>query len=292
MLDVAKKVLNVAGYRFFPLEDPQAIRLPLRDFARDLGLRGTVLLGSEGVNIMLAGSPEQIETMRKHFFETLNFPEFEWKESWSSKQPFSRMLVKVKQEIVSTGHRDIDATSDTAKFLKPSELKRWYDEGEDFVIYDTRNDYEIRLGKFRNAQDLKVKNFRSFLEKVGEAPEEIKNKKVVTYCTGGIRCEKGTGVMLKKHGFKDLYQLEGGILKYFEEVGGAHWEGECFVFDKRVGIAPSLEETPTEQCFACRSPLTLAEQSSEQYNPPESCPYCYQMTPEERLIQKGSLEAG
>ncbi|NCN27264.1 sulfurtransferase [bacterium] len=274
---VDQNILNVAGYRFFKLSNPQEVRESLKTFSRELGVKGTVLLGPEGVNLMIAGTPEQIKIFQKHLHEELKFPLFEYKKSWSNRQPFSRMLVKVKPEIVTTGHEDINPADFTGSYLSPKELKKWLDEERDIVFLDTRNDYEVHLGKFSKAQDLEVKSFRDFLSKVGSFPEAIKKKPVVTYCTGGIRCEKATAIMLKKQGFEEVYQLEGGILKYFEDCGKEHWQGECFVFDRRVGVDPSLKETETLQCYACRSPIVKEDQKSEYYVPEKSCPYCKRM---------------
>ncbi len=197
-----------------------------------------------------------------------------FKESESEGIPFRRFLVKVKKEIISMGRPDVRPAEFTAPYIEPADLKKWYDEKKEFVIIDTRNRYETRVGTFDNAIDLDLQRFRDFPAKVQEMPQEWRQKPVVTFCTGGIRCEKAAAV-LAKEGFENVYQLKDGILGYFEEVGGDYWDGECFVFDDRIGVDPNLKETDTIQCLNCRSPLTLEEQKSEHYKFKISCPYCY-----------------
>jgi UPF0176 protein len=268
---VEKPYLNIAGYRFFRIEDPDSLRYPLRDFCRELGLKGTILLSHEGINSYLSGLPEAIQQYRDHIREELGFPEMDYKEIWSANHPYTRMLVKVKKEIIKLGDPDIQPEKFTAPYLSAQEFKQWLDEGRDMVILDTRNDFEINLGKFSSAIDLGIHAFLEFPEKIKDLPEDMKNKPVVTYCTGGIRCEKASPLLLQKHGFKEVYQLEGGILKYFEECGAAHYEGECFVFDHRIGLNSNLEETETTQCNQCRTALT-SEALKEN---PQMCPHCF-----------------
>jgi UPF0176 protein len=266
--------LNVCGYGFFELKNAEEIRFPLRDFCRELGLKGTVLLADEGVNSYVAGPKEAVEKYQKHVHEVLGWPKFFYKGSWSKEQPYSRMLVKIKKEIVTMGVPGVEPHKFSGPHLKPTELKKWFDEGKDFTVLDTRNDYEIALGKFKGAIDLDVGSFREFAQKAKELPQEMKDKPLLMYCTGGIRCEKASPYFIKNLGFKEVYQIEGGILNYFLECGKEHWEGECFVFDKRVGVDPDCEETGTTQCFNCRTPLTTIDLASPEYEPSVSCPYC------------------
>jgi UPF0176 protein len=183
------------------------------------------------------------------------------------------MLVRLKKEIISMGHDEVKPAKFTGPSIKPTEFKSWLDEGKEIIVLDARNDYEMRTGKFQNAIDLNIKSFRDFPTAAKQLPDELKGTPVVMYCTGGVRCEKASVVLLEE-GFNEVYQLEGGILGYFEECGGAHWDGECFVFDKRVGVNPELEETDTVMCFTCREPLLAHEQESEAYIEGKSCPYC------------------
>jgi predicted sulfurtransferase len=183
------------------------------------------------------------------------------------------MNVRLKNEIISMGMEDVKPSEFTGEVIEPTEFKQWLDEGKAVTVLDTRNDYEIRLGTFSKALELDLSSFRAFPAAVEELPEDLKDTPVVMFCTGGIRCEKASVVMLEA-GFKDVRQLKGGILGYFEEVGGAHWEGDCFVFDHRVALTPELKESDAVQCFACREPLTVEEQQSPSYVVEVSCPYC------------------
>lgn len=268
-------VLNTSAYKFFDVKDPHALVEPIKNFCKSYDLKGTILIAHEGVNSFLAGNPEAIKAYQNYVEKEWGFPEMDYKPSWTTYQPFTRMIVKVKKEIISMGHPDVKPHEFTAPHLPAKEFKKWLDDGKDVVVIDTRNDYEISLGKFSKAVDLKVASFREFAGRVKEFPEEYKNKPVVTYCTGGIRCEKAGALLLQKYGFKEVYQLEGGILKYFEECGGAHYEGECFVFDKRIGVDPNLQETETTQCYACRTPLHPLDLKDPRYVVGESCPHCF-----------------
>ena len=195
------------------------------------------------------------------------------KESRSEKQPFRRMNVRLKREIIAFGQSGVDPSRASAGRISPRELKQWLDEGRPVTLLDTRNTYEVELGRFENAVDLSLDNFRNFPDAAESLPDDVKKGPLVMYCTGGIRCEKA-GLLLEQRGFEQVYQLEGGILKYFEDCGGDHWQGECFVFDHRVALDPQLRETPTALCFACQELLSEEEQQSPQYVIGESCPHC------------------
>ncbi len=237
--------INIAFYKFFAIPSPHEHKLSLREEAIRLGLKGTVLLSLEGVNGMLSGTEESISAFKKILVSRLGSGEIEFKESKSSHQPYTRMLVKVKKEIISMGVPEVRPEVQTGKRLSAQEFKKWMDEKRgDFTVLDTRNIYEIEMGAFEGAQDLKLDSFRAFperLEKWASDHPELKNQPVVMYCTGGIRCEKATALAMLK-GFNDVYQLDGGILKYFESVGGQHYRGECYVFDKREGVLSDLSE--------------------------------------------------
>jgi UPF0176 protein len=183
--------------------------------------------------------------------------------------------VKIKKEIIAFGVEGIDpARRPTAK-LPARTLKQWLDEGRPITLLDTRNDYEVRMGTFRGALPAHIDHFREFPDAVKRLPEELKDRPIVMFCTGGIRCEKA-GPLMEREGFKHVHQLEGGILKYFEECGSAHYDGECFVFDRRVGVDPSLQQTKSALCFNCQMPLTEAEQRDPRYVPDISCPHCFE----------------
>lgn len=268
-------ILNIAAYKFVSVPDPESLRQLYRPFCREIGLRGTILLSPEGINLMLAGTVEQIDKLRALLHQNPLFTDLTYKESYSESVPFTRMLVKIKPQIVSLGEAGrYNPLSLTADNLPVSTFKQWLDAGrEDFVILDTRNDYEVRLGAFDGAIDLNIDHFREFPAAVDAQLAEMKDKTIVMYCTGGIRCEKASADLLEK-GFKSVYQLQGGILEYFKQCGGAHYHGDCFVFDYRVALNPALEETNTVVCYQCQNPLDEIEQASPDYIVGVSCPYC------------------
>ncbi len=193
----------------------------------------------------------------------------------------NRMLVKLKKEIISMGVPEISPAQNPAPVITGQQLKQWLDEGREMVLLDTRNDYEIRLGSFKGAMNLALNHFRSFPQAIKQLDPALKNKTIVTFCTGGIRCEKAAP-LLRQEGFDKTYQLKGGILQYFEDCGGEHFQGECFVFDRRVAVNEQLVETGTVQCFACLNPVSVEEQQSPAYVPDISCPYCKEANYEAR----------
>lgn len=268
-------IVNIAAYKFIQVDQLQDRRRSLKETCLLLGLKGTILLSREGINLFLAGSRQSIDDFLNHLTADPLFADIAVKESYSDYQPFNRLLVRLKKEIIAFGVEGIDPSKETSPKLSPKQLKQWLDDGKPVTLLDTRNDYEVQLGTFSNATDLKLDHFRNFPQAVRNLPEEVKEKPVVIFCTGGIRCEKAGPLMLRE-GFREVYQLDGGILKYFEECGGNHWTGECFVFDKRVALDPQLRETPTKECFKCRAALTVQDQESPHYIPGESCPHCFE----------------
>lgn len=268
------KISNISGYLFATLHDLKSLRLHLLENCKRLGLKGTILISEEGVNVFLAGDEDKIHEAIAIIRAIPGLEKFQAKFSPSDHQPFSRMLVKIKQEIIAFGVEGVKPAEYTSPRVYAKELKQWLDEGREVVLYDTRNDYEIKLGTFKNAIPAQVNHFRDFPRAVRELPEELKKKTIVTFCTGGIRCEKAAPFM-EMEGFENIYQLEGGILKYFEEVGSDHYDGECFVFDHRVGVDPSLRETHSAVCYICQTPLDAHDQEDTRYVVGKSCPYCY-----------------
>jgi len=266
-------IVNIAGYRFVDLPDRDSLRQPMIDACASSRLKGTILLAHEGINFFLAGDEQGIEAFLSFLDKDVRFLDIPLKRSHTTYQPFNRMNVRLKQEIISIGMDEVKPAKFTGDTIAPTEFKQWLDEGKTVTVLDTRNDYEIRLGTFENAVDLDITSFRAFPGAIEALPEDIKDTPVVMFCTGGIRCEKASVVMIEA-GFKDVRQLEGGILGYFEQVGGAHWNGDCFVFDHRVALTPELEESDAVQCFACRQPLSVEEQASPDYVVEVSCPYC------------------
>lgn len=237
-------VLNLSCYRFAPLDRDSlpAWRDELLAASTALGLRGTILLAPEGINLFLAGQPERVRALLDRLRRLPGLADLAPKESWSEEPPFARMRVKIKKEIIAFGVEGVDPVRDPAPRLSPRTLKQWLDEGRPLALLDTRNDYEIRLGTFRGAIDPAIPTFRAFPEAVRRLPPELKQTPVVTFCTGGIRCEKAAP-LLRREGFEQVYQLDGGILKYFEECGSAHYQGGCFVFDQREGLDASLRQS-------------------------------------------------
>ena len=266
-------VVNIAGYRFADMPDRDELRQPFRDLCHELDLKGTILLAHEGINFFLAGSQTSIDSFVRWLEEDARFIDIPLKVSYSDYQPFRRMNVRLKKEIISLGLDHIKPAEMTGEEITPTAFKQLLDAGEEVIVLDTRNEYECRIGTFENAFEMNIRSFRDFPKAVSEMDEDLKDKQVVMFCTGGIRCEKASVVMMDA-GFSNVKQLKGGILGYFEEVGGDYWNGDCFVFDRRVAVNPELEETDVVQCFACREPLLLEEQSTGEYIIAQSCPYC------------------
>ena len=236
-------VLNVSAYLFTRVEDPHGLRPLLRERAVAAGLRGTILLAEEGINLFLAGDPAEVRGFIDSLRDDPRFAELATKESWSPRQPFGRMLVKVKREIIRMDHPMIRPEAGRAPAVDPATLRRWLDRGSDddgreIVMLDTRNAFEVDYGAFAGALDWRLERFTQFPDAAAAAAADLRGKTVVSYCTGGIRCEKAA-LYLREEGV-EAFQLDGGILGYFEQVGGAHWTGECFVFDGREALAPDL----------------------------------------------------
>jgi len=275
--DPMNSVVNVAAYKFAPLSGLAERREPLRALCLAMELKGTILLSVEGINLFVAGSRAAVDTLLDHLRSDPAIGQLEVKESHSDHQPFCRMLVKLKREIIAFGVNGIDPGSTPAKKISPLELKQWLDEKRPCTLLDVRNDYEVRLGTFENAVAFGIDHFRQFPAAADQRLAEHRGDPIVMFCTGGIRCEKA-GPYLEREGFRDVYLLDGGILNYFQQCGSQHYQGECFVFDKRTAVDGRLHETSTTLCYACQNPLTAAEQESPMYVPSVSCPYCFTRT--------------
>jgi len=245
-------ILNISTYKFVPLPDAHALRTTLLQRATALNLKGTVLLAEEGINLFLAGPPEAVRGFMAQLHADARFADIVPKESWSDTQPFRKMLVKVKHEIIRMNQPsikpDFSRADGRAAFVDAHTLKRWLDAGHDdegrpVVTLDTRNTYEVDEGTFEGAIDWRLSKFTEFPPALLAHKAELDGKTVVSFCTGGIRCEKAA-MYMREVGVEHIYQLDGGILKYFEETGGAHYQGGCFVFDERRALAPDLTATP------------------------------------------------
>jgi UPF0176 protein len=277
--------LTTAMYHFVSLPHFKTLREPLHNFCISKNIKGTLLLADEGINGSVAGSEKSIHELLDFLKNDLlfegNFIDLSHKESWSDKHPFYRMKVKLKKEIVTLGVLGVSPTKMVGQYVKPKDWNSIISDPE-VVLIDTRNDYEYAIGSFKNAINPKTMTFREFPEYVKNNFDPKKHKKVAMFCTGGIRCEKASSYMMSK-GFNEVYHLEGGILKYLEEVKPEEslWQGECFVFDQRVAIKHGLQVGDYDQCYACRYPLSQGDMESEKYTPGISCPHCYdQHTPE------------
>ncbi|MCE2959663.1 MAG: pseudouridine synthase [Akkermansiaceae bacterium] len=276
---IGEKVTNLAAYRFVELSGLKELREELLALCKDAGLKGTILLSVEGINLFVAGAEQGVDQLMARLRQIRGLEDFAGKVSVSDDQPFRRMLVRIKKEIISFGIEGVVPGKRTSPKLSAKELKRWLDEGRKITLLDTRNDYEVKLGTFEGAIVPDIHTFREFPKAVRELPEEMKDETIVMFCTGGIRCEKA-GPFMEMEGFKHIYQLDGGILKYFEECGGDHYQGECFVFDQRVGVDPALQETDSAMCFVCQAPLKAEDQEDHRYTESVSCPHCFKSEPE------------
>ena len=270
-----KKIVNIAAYKFVALPDLRMLRARLLALCKSWELKGTILLSAEGINLFVAGAADKIDLLLAELRSWPGLADLQLKVSQTEHQPFSRMLVRIKKEIIAFGVTGIDPAQRTSPKLTAKELKQWLDEGRPVTLLDTRNNYEVKLGTFKQARAIGIDHFRDFPDAVRKLPPAMKEQAIVMFCTGGIRCEKA-GPFMEREGFKNIFQLEGGILKYFEDCGGAHYDGECFVFDQRVGLDPSLQETESLQCFRCQTPLSAMDQTDPRYVPGQALPVLLQ----------------
>ncbi|MES2127080.1 MAG: sulfurtransferase [Pseudomonadota bacterium] len=270
--------VNIAAYKFITFDNTEEMRPQYQAICKELGLKGTILLTPEGINMFLSGPRGQIDQYLAWLRSDERFADIEVKESYSEEQSHKRMLVKIKKEIITMRMPLIKPELGRAPAVDAKTLKRWLDAGVDdagkpVVMVDTRNAFEVDVGTFNNTIDYRIEKFTEFPGVIAKAKEGLAGKTVVTFCTGGIRCEKAA-IHMQDIGYDSVYQLEGGILKYFEDVGGEHYTGDCFVFDYRTALNPKLEPTVTVQCFACRAVVTPRQQLSPQYVYGVSCPHC------------------
>jgi UPF0176 protein len=241
-------ILNISAYKFVPLPDAPALRDALLALALSLPLKGTILLAEEGINLFLAGPADAVRGFVTQLQADARFADLAPKESWSARQPFKKMLVKVKAEIIRMNHPAIQPAAGRAPAVSAATLQRWLtagvdDAGRAVVTLDTRNDFEVDRGTFVGAIDWRISKFTEFPQALLDHQAELQDKTVVSFCTGGIRCEKAA-ILMREAGLTHVFQLEGGILKYFEETDGTHYQGSCFVFDERRALEPNLAVAP------------------------------------------------
>lgn len=271
--------LTAALYKFVSLPDFQSLQAPILAKCQQHHIKGTLLLAEEGINGTIAGLAGDIHQVLQYLRDDAlfqqRFADLEHKESYADEHPFYRMKVKLKKEIVTLGVPGVSPTKQVGTYVKPEDWNALIND-PDVVLLDTRNDYEVHIGTFKNAVDPRTTTFREFPEFVANNLDKNKNKKVAMFCTGGIRCEKASSFMLAQ-GFEEVYHLQGGILKYLETIPEAEslWQGECFVFDQRVGVKHGLAVGDYDQCYACRMPLSKEELQSPQYSAGVSCPHCF-----------------
>lgn len=261
-------------YRFVELDNFAELREPLLQVMLDKQVRGTLLLAAEGINGTVAGSRASIDYLLDYLRRDARLRDFDCKESYDDEMPFYRSRVKLKREIVTMGIEDIDPAN-RGTYVPPADWNKLISD-PDVTLIDTRNDYESAIGSFANAIYANTRSFRDFPSYAARNLDPKKHRKVAMFCTGGIRCEKSTAY-LRQQGFDQVYHLQGGILKYLEEVTEAEslWHGECFVFDNRVSVNHALEKGSYDQCHACRLPITDADKTSDKYQAGVSCPACY-----------------
>jgi UPF0176 protein len=268
-------IVVAALYRFVSLPDYESLRQPLIDYCQSQNIKGTLLLASEGINGTVAGSRDSIDNLLHYLRSDPRLADIDHKESFYDTSPFYRMKVKLKKEIVTMGVEGIDPKQVVGTYVKPQDWNALISD-PDVILIDTRNYYEYAIGTFKGAKDPHTTNFREFPQYVADNLDPTKHKKVAMFCTGGIRCEKSTAY-LKEQGFDEVYHLQGGILKYLEDVPKEQslWEGECFVFDNRVAVDHDLQKGSYDQCHGCRHPITEEDKLSEKYLHGVACPRCY-----------------
>ena len=276
------KITVAAFYRFTGLPEFSAYQARLLAAAEAGGVRGTILLAPEGVNGTIAGPRAGVDAVLAHIKTLPGCAELDWKESEAPENPFLRMKVRLKKEIVTMGVADIAPELSHERYVEPGEWNSIISDPETIVI-DTRNDYEVSIGSFEGALNPQTASFRDFPEWFRKFRAENNVKKVAMFCTGGIRCEKSTA-FLRSEGVEDVVHLKGGILRYLETVPEEEslWRGECFVFDNRVSVGHDLAPGSYDLCHACRMPITEEDKASEHYSPGVSCPNCHDRLSEEQ----------
>jgi UPF0176 protein len=279
---MSTQYVTCALYKFVALPNYGSIRHPLLKVMTDNQVYGTLLLASEGINGTISSTRAGIDAVLNWLSQQPGLENIDTKESFDKEIPFYRTKVKLKKEIVTMGVEGIDPRQVVGTYVKPQDWNDLISDPEVLVV-DTRNDYEVEIGTFKNAVDPKTTSFREFPDWANKNIDRAKTKKIAMFCTGGIRCEKSTAYM-KEQGFEEVYHLEGGILKYLEEVPKDQtlWQGECFVFDNRVAVDHDLKRGSYDQCHACRMPITEQEKTLDSYQEGLSCHHCFDRVSDEQ----------
>ena len=274
----------ITFYKFVYLDNVADLRQPLLDVCHARGIKGTILLAQEGINATVAGPEMGLAAVLNHLKQDPRLADLTHKTSWAREQPFERMKVKLKKEIVTLGQPQVSPTQKVGTYVDPQDWNRVISD-PDVMVIDTRNSYEVDIGTFQGATNPETDSFRGFPTYANQQLDPAKHKKVAMFCTGGIRCEKASSYLLE-HGFEQVYHLKGGILSYLETVPAEEslWEGECFVFDERVAVQHGLEPGSYAMCHGCGHPVSEEDVRSSHYEPGITCPHCYdQLSQDQRL---------
>ena len=274
-----------ALYKFSSINDPESLHNEIRKSLKSLSISGTILVGEEGINGTISGTNSNIKKAIAFIQSIKGFASLDIKYSESPKNPFIRLKIKLKKEIVTIGDRSINPNKIVGDYVDPKNWNSLIDD-KDTILIDTRNDYEYSIGTFKNAINPKTVKFREFPKWVKNqnfTEDDKKNKKVAMFCTGGIRCEKASSLMMKD-GFENIHHLKGGILNYFQSVKNEDslWEGECFVFDDRVSVNQDLTVGTYDMCHGCRMPITEDDKKLKEYIKGVACPKCFNTTTEDQ----------
>ena len=273
-------------YKFADISELETKQAQILAWCREKSIKGTIILAEEGINGTIAGSEQAIVGVLYNLRSLPNLFDLEHKESTAKKAPFARLKVKIKPEIVTLGMPEVKPDRQVGTYIDPQDWNEVISNPE-VVVIDTRNDYEVEIGTFERAKNPNTQSFREFPKYIAHNLDPEQNPKVAMFCTGGIRCEKASSYLLSQ-GFKEVYHLKGGILKYLENVSPeeSKWQGECFVFDERVAVKEGLELGSHELCYACGHPISPEDKKSPEYESNISCPHCYdRLTPEKKARQ-------
>lgn len=287
-MESSNSIVIVTFYKFASLPDFTDKQQPLLVYCQEREIKGTILLAAEGINSTIAGSRQAIDSVMAFLRSDPRLADLEVKESYSDFQPFDRLKVKLKKEIVTLGMPEVEPSKRVGTYVAPEDWNVLIGDPEVTVI-DTRNQYEVNIGTFKGAINPNTASFREFPDYVRARLDPSKHKKIALFCTGGIRCEKATSFMLDE-GFEEVYHLKGGILNYLKEIPAeeSQWEGECFVFDRRVALKEGLSEGNYDMCQGCGYPISQADRDSPHYEEGISCPHCFdRLTPEKRARRLG-----
>jgi len=276
--DNVSSFLVASFYRFTPLDDLESLQEAVRTCCETNEVRGIVLLAAEGINATISGTREGVMAVIEFLRTDPRLEELDWKESTATQRPFRKMRVRLKKEIVTMGMPGVDPACLVGTYVKPED---WNDliNDPDVIVIDTRNDYEVEIGSFKDAVNPDIESFGQLPAWLDDRLDPSQHPRVAMFCTGGIRCEKSTA-LLRQAGIDEVYHLEGGILKYLEQVpeNESLWQGQCFVFDERVSVGHGLEEGSYELCRGCRRPVSPQDRASEHFVEGVSCPWCHDRT--------------